>query len=522
MVPEHFLHIPDSQYVSRDKSLSKIDGSFIDNASRDAVRPNDSNWADIDMLVEFKRGETGCDPFDDIPLHDPTKAKTVRRQLTSYAERLFSYQHRQTVFFLLVNSDRFRVMRWDRSGVVVTEAIDYISTMEGTKALLEVLYAFTKLRRALQGIDTTAARLTEDSCGWQRMDVLARSDPHDLDYAEGWLDGPVHEVFWNKDLAAKFGCITGKGDTQMHYDPTCRCAGHKKPPPVIPVLSHVRQMFRDSLVEGFPRYRLMVDGQEYLVAKHVFLASGLVGRGTRGYVALEWKTQQFVFLKDCWRPAYESVEMEAEILSKLNKSGVSNVPTVVRYGDVYDTEGEDKPRRQETEASRFHPERGDKKVNVDLPPFAETVKPPPEVKKKLERFVKEAEIKPKIEDADAKVMRSAPLPIPPDAMVVVDSDASTDPPPPPVKVVKAAVSAPKLGAFGSDTDVPSTPKAASTVRGKKRKFNAFLAAGKRKPGAGLRHMVHTRMVVREVCLPLTAFTNSQQFVRIIFDCLFGE
>ena len=99
---------------------------------------------------------------------------------------------------------------------------------------------------------------------------------------------------------------------------------------------------------------------------------------------------------------------------------------------------------------------------------------------------------------------------------------SFDPPPPPVKVKKAAVSAPKLGAFGSDTDVPSTPKATSTVRGKKRKFNAFLAAGKHKPGAELRHMVHTRMVVREVCLPLTAFTNSRQFVRIIFDCLFGE
>ena len=77
----------------------------------------------------------------------------------AYAERLFSYQHRSAAFLLLVIGNVFRVMCWDRSGVAVTEAVDYLETVKGTRALLEVLYAFARLSRAKQGFDTTATRL---------------------------------------------------------------------------------------------------------------------------------------------------------------------------------------------------------------------------------------------------------------------------------------------------------------------------------------------------------------------------
>ncbi|TFK77881.1 hypothetical protein K466DRAFT_453561, partial [Polyporus arcularius HHB13444] len=87
------------------------------------------NWPYIRFLVEFKAGGTKSDPFDDRPLYGPdATAQTriaVRGQLMHYAERVFAYQHRCKVFLLLINSDRFRVMRWDRSGVAVTESVDY-------------------------------------------------------------------------------------------------------------------------------------------------------------------------------------------------------------------------------------------------------------------------------------------------------------------------------------------------------------------------------------------------------------
>ncbi|KAI0707455.1 hypothetical protein C8T65DRAFT_740386 [Cerioporus squamosus] len=270
-------------------------------------------------------------------------------------------------------------------------------------------------------------------------------------------------------------------------------------------------MFRESLVEGFPRYRLIVDGHDYLVGKHIFLGFGMVGRGTRGYVALEWKTQRFVFLKDSWRPGYAGVEREGDILAKLNANDVENVPTIVRYGDVSHTE--DGWGVQETEASRFHPRRGDKKVDTTLPPFQETVAQPSGPEKKFTRFVKKAEVEPTNKSLDPRKEASDPIRQPAHAGAVPDSEGG-DPPAP-----AEAKSAPNLPAFDPGTDVPATPPPTTGVRGTKRSYDVFLAGQKRLQGEGLRHMVHTRLVVREICLPLTAFTGSKQFVRILYECL---
>ncbi|TFK77746.1 hypothetical protein K466DRAFT_534682, partial [Polyporus arcularius HHB13444] len=289
LVADHFLHNSDAHHDSTDSTLSKVDGSFIHNSDRDVILPGFPNWPDIRFLVEFKAGGTKSDPFDDRPLHGPdATAQTriaVRGQLMHYAERLFAYQHRCKIFLLLVNSDKFRVMRWDRSGVAVTESVDYCRTLAGMRALLEVLHAFSKLSRAQQGFDTSAVRLMKNSCGWKRMDLLAEDYEHDIDSAEGVLDGPIHEVFQQPGTA--YGSLTHHRHAHLHHDPTHKCSFHRQTPPVIPVLSHIRQMFRDSLQEDFPRYRLLVDGHEYLVAKHMFLGFGMVGRGTRGYIALE-------------------------------------------------------------------------------------------------------------------------------------------------------------------------------------------------------------------------------------------
>ena len=59
-------------------------------------------------------------------------------------------------------------------------------------------------------------------------------------------------------------------------------------------------------------------------------------------------------------------------------------------------------------------------------------------------------------------------------------------------------------------------------RGTKRTADTMAVEDGRIQGSNLRHMVHTRLVEQEVCLPLTAFTSSRQFVRIILDCINGK
>ena len=474
--------------------------------------------------------------------------RRIRGHIMADAERLFSYQHRSAAFFLLVIGNIFRVMCWDRSGVAVTEAVNYTDTRQGTRALLEITYALEKLSRAKQGFDTTATRLFEGSCGWQRMDLLANSSPHDLDYAPRVLEGDIHDVFIKPEVADTYGSISGDGDPNLHLDPTSSCCGHASPPPIIPVLSHVRQMFRDSLVPGFPRYRLTVGERDYLVGKHIVMGSGMVGRGTRGYVALEWHTQRFVFLKDCWRVCHEDFEPEGAILSKLNANGIPNVPTVVVYGDLYDEPdefdkpaaddvsgdngreskvdhdervdreqddhdnrhnpgdekekgGEDeqpKPRVQATENARYHPDRGDMDVDTELPPY------PSRAPDAHEKWVKNGrKKKPASTDKQAY---SEPL------VCRLFRDPSTCDERPPTM--------PALHLFSDDSTAPSeesgTPS--SAPRGVKRKFCTMIAENQ---GLDLRHMVHTRLVVKEICLPLTAFTSSRQLVRIMYGCIVG-
>ena len=46
-----------------------------------------------------------------------------------------------------------------------------------------------------RGIDTTAIRLSKDSCGWLWMQSLAAAHPKDLDYADGTVLDSVSEGF---------------------------------------------------------------------------------------------------------------------------------------------------------------------------------------------------------------------------------------------------------------------------------------------------------------------------------------
>ncbi|PIL32487.1 hypothetical protein GSI_05190 [Ganoderma sinense ZZ0214-1] len=256
---------------------------------------------DQSVPVAFSRHFVGGDPFDHTHYDDEFgeikhESGRVVGNISSIADLLFSAQHRLFLFMVLIIGRRFRLLRWDRAGIVVSTPVDYVSD---PTILCDALQRLSDLDDTALGLDPTAIRLLPGDRDFLRMDSAALENPHDVDHSERDLDTPpTHPITF------AYACT----------------------------------LFRTSLASGWPRYKLTVPDKgawrEYLVGKPTFRANGVIGRGTRGYVALDCVTNRFVWLKDVWRPAYAMGVAEGDILQSLNDAGVENVLTLVCHGDV--------------------------------------------------------------------------------------------------------------------------------------------------------------------------------------------
>ena len=295
-----------------DPSTCDTDGQKVDAAFyRSALAPTDEepHWGDQLIACEFKvekRSGAILDPFEDVynsvdGVSSPNSElrKKHRGQIISYAELLFAVQQRVAVFMLLVLGRKCRFIRWDRSGFVVTRALDYYRRWD---LFVDVLWRISQSSNKRLGLDPTAHRLFPGDAHYELMTKASKSRSSDVLHAERILcDDEVPE-----------------GDFVFKY---------------------VRDAFRASVEDArWPRYRIEVpDGKatrSFLIGKPTFRAKGLAGRGTRGYIALDCGTGRFVWLKDAWRAHYLLVDREGDILERLAKANVPNVPTLVCHGDI--------------------------------------------------------------------------------------------------------------------------------------------------------------------------------------------
>ncbi|KAI0765475.1 hypothetical protein C8Q74DRAFT_1056448 [Fomes fomentarius] len=350
LCPGHLLHLSKKKYYDGDEIRYKVDGSYIRKEDQNQSTANVPNWALQRLSVEIKCRE-GSDPYDDTVTGTgfTESRQKVRGQVMSYAKHVFDYQHRTALFFLFVNGNRFRMMRWDRSGVIISEAEDYLRDLRKTRVLLELLYSFSQMSETDQGFDGTAEPLPGDSCGWRRMDALAHAHRSDLESTDREVPPDDPQVREFLDLNSHSNAASMFAKDLLHTNPntttSCKHArGVPEPEHATPVFTEVRTFFRDSISTDFPRYVLKVGDRRFLVGKPIFCASGMVSRGTRGYVALDWGTQRFVFLKDAWRPCHDGLVPEGKTLQELNGKEVPRVPTHVCDEDV---------PNQETETSKY-------------------------------------------------------------------------------------------------------------------------------------------------------------------------
>ncbi|KAI0641592.1 hypothetical protein C8Q79DRAFT_929651 [Trametes meyenii] len=322
-------------YNLTDTSKGKVDAAlYCDGHTPEDGRPD---WTHVRLYIEFKRGGTSLDPFDDDDTDNPeataAKRAAARSQITAYTRTTFFYQHRNALYSLFVNGQEFRVLRWDRSGVVVTKKLNYV---EDPIPLLKFLVYFGRLSDSEQGIDMTATLLTPGSKALRLMAEFAKDDPSDMPYEEddlvaAWDTAESPSVPRGSSSSRTRKARAKKDDPESYLDEVespddsdCR------------VFSYVRKKFRESLVADWPHYKLEAGPEKrpFLVGMPVYSSSSMFGRGTRGYVALDVKSRRFVFLKDSWRPFYEGVEPEGHYLNMMSSEDKVFIPRLLVHGDV--------------------------------------------------------------------------------------------------------------------------------------------------------------------------------------------
>ena len=123
-------------------------------------------------------------------------------------------------------------------------------------------------------------------------------------------------------------------------------------PTAVPATPEQTEMFESAVAEVsieslrlsvgdrniYPRYRLEVRDSDntvshYIVGKALDYNLGIVGRCTRGHLALDLSTKECVFLKDMWRPDVPGIEPEHVWYEKLFKA---KVPYLVKFKHASD------------------------------------------------------------------------------------------------------------------------------------------------------------------------------------------
>jgi hypothetical protein len=182
----------------------------------------------------------------------------------------------------MVSGITARFLRWDRSGVLVTEAFNY---KENPQTLVDFVWRFVNASPVQQGFDPTAKSL--DS---------------------------------KKDLDAFLKAIKSHVQLQLNFGPET---------PEKKVEEEVNRHHCPNVLT-----RLHIGNYFIWVSRPLWVSHSIVGRCTVGYWGVRCDTKEVVFVKDVWRTNVAEVELEGDILNQLGKKGVSHIPTVVSHGYV--------------------------------------------------------------------------------------------------------------------------------------------------------------------------------------------
>ena len=299
------LHYSNGDDEDRDRESSEVE----DEDGNDEYWDEESSGRDEGLggwphEDEWSEEDEGSEEEDTYRAHQFTTHLTLDHKVTalgrsvSHADTLLTRQFRTSIFSLSVTGRFVRLLRWDREGVTVSEAIDY---KDDPLPLATFLRAFASAPDSGRGWDTSA-RFSHDP----KDEELFRTKITEYVMHQLRMEGT------NPDLASK---------VKEHYQERV-----------------ITKLFVPSTEPGEPL--------QVLVSRPCFVSSSPTGLSMRRYwgvvVGGTIQESEVVCVKDIWRSNVERVEREGDILLYLHEKGVRNIPLLVAHGDV---EVDGKPMR---------------------------------------------------------------------------------------------------------------------------------------------------------------------------------
>ena len=121
-------------------------------------------WTEVVIQVEHRTSEDHLsgprfEPGDVPPADSSGLDEQSRDKIEGHATEIFRHQHRCFVFVISIYGDQARFLRFDRSGVIVSDAFDYRTS---THIMGEFIYRLFKTGTAAdRGHDPTAVLASE-------------------------------------------------------------------------------------------------------------------------------------------------------------------------------------------------------------------------------------------------------------------------------------------------------------------------------------------------------------------------
>lgn len=317
-------------------------------------------------ITDFTRGDrvdelkpdVSWDPFDDTAantrrdLKFPFEAQSgqgrkTRGAICMYANGVMQLQFRFFCFSVVYMKTHARLIRWDRSGAIVTEAFE----VKKNKYLEEFLWRYAYMNRAQRGFDDSVQPVREP-----KSDEL-REAYEKLTLEEEKRNPGRREAYADRILY------------RLHMDPL-PIKGNERSVPQYPAVGHQKQpavWFRaaedtqsndkdansDKSVEkpdnesgdsdGKLKKRRKSTGNYLLLGPRTIFDRSPFAKATRSFIVLHEPTGDLFHLKDTHRVPTDEYTPEHEILEDLRKKGVRRIPTVEcawdvsPYGTSYDT-----------------------------------------------------------------------------------------------------------------------------------------------------------------------------------------